>query len=31
MARRKKEGIPVEQKTFEELRKIAEELGIEGL
>ena len=31
MARRKKEGIPVEKKTFEELRRIAEELGTEGL
>ena len=31
MARRKKQGIPVEKKTFEELRRIAEELGTEGL
>lgn len=31
MARRRKAGIPVEEKTLSELRKIAEELGIESL
>lgn len=31
MARRKKEGIPVEEKTLHELRQIAAELGVESI
>ena len=31
MAKRQKEGVPVEEKTLAELRQIAQELGVEGI